>query len=225
MTVRKHGDAGQAFPIYITVVAGLLFLAFAYFAVGQAAAARNGAQGAADAAALAAARDARDQLRDGLLAGLRRPDTWQDILEGKGLGSTGACAEAQRFAVKNRADVVDNDADGDGGCEPLQWPENGFTVEVRTRYVTGDSVIPGTEDQHAEARATAVVEPLCRFDPPDGHRGHGRGGNEDPNPDESEDHEKRILGLACDGVDLVVDPRNPGSFPDAADLFSVHLAG
>jgi hypothetical protein len=41
---RRYGDAGQAFPIYIVVVGGLLFLAFAYFAVGQAAANRNGAQ-------------------------------------------------------------------------------------------------------------------------------------------------------------------------------------
>src|SRR4051794_28092055 len=62
MRRRKYHDAGQAFPIYITVVGGLLFLAFAYLAVGQAAATRNGAQTAADAAALAAAQDLRDKL-------------------------------------------------------------------------------------------------------------------------------------------------------------------
>ncbi|MGV9241848.1 pilus assembly protein TadG-related protein, partial [Streptomyces nigra] len=56
---HRRGDTGQAFPIYITVAAGLLFLAFAYLAVGQAAANRNGAQTAADAAALAAALDTR----------------------------------------------------------------------------------------------------------------------------------------------------------------------
>ena len=62
MRRRSPRDDGQAFPIYITVVGGLLFLAFAYFAVGQAAVNRNGAQTAADAAALAAAQEARDQL-------------------------------------------------------------------------------------------------------------------------------------------------------------------
>jgi hypothetical protein len=40
----ERADAGQAFPIYITVVAGLLFLALAYLAVGQAAATRSEAQ-------------------------------------------------------------------------------------------------------------------------------------------------------------------------------------
>jgi hypothetical protein len=64
---RLAGDAGQAFPIYITAVAGLLFLALALFAVGQAGATRNGGQTAADAAALGAAEDFRAQLRKGLL--------------------------------------------------------------------------------------------------------------------------------------------------------------
>ena len=64
MRVRRYGDSGQAFPIYITVVGGLLCLALAYFAVGQAAVNRNGAQSAADAAALAAALNTRDELAD-----------------------------------------------------------------------------------------------------------------------------------------------------------------
>ncbi|MFE7120718.1 pilus assembly protein TadG-related protein, partial [Streptomyces sp. NPDC057654] len=59
---RALGDAGQAFPIYITAVVGILFLALAFFAVGQAGAKKNGAQTAADASALAAAQDYRDQL-------------------------------------------------------------------------------------------------------------------------------------------------------------------
>jgi len=42
------------------VIAGLLFLAFAFFAVAQAGTVRNGGQSAADAAALAAAQDDRD---------------------------------------------------------------------------------------------------------------------------------------------------------------------
>jgi len=40
--VGKHGvkfdDRGQALPVYLTVMGVLLFLMFAYFAVGQAAA-------------------------------------------------------------------------------------------------------------------------------------------------------------------------------------------
>ena len=59
---RRYGDAGQAFPIYITVVGGLLFLALAYFAVGQATVNRGGAQTAADAASLAAAQYVRYHL-------------------------------------------------------------------------------------------------------------------------------------------------------------------
>jgi len=88
MPPRGRGDAGQAFPIYITVVAGLLFLAFAYLAVGQAAANRNGAQTAADAAALAAAQDTRDQLAELWKLDVKDPAKWWDIFHGIAAGLT-----------------------------------------------------------------------------------------------------------------------------------------
>lgn len=88
MRPRRYSDAGQAFPIYITVVAGLLFLAFAYVAVGQAAVNRGGAQTAADAAALAAAQDTRDQLAGKWVAVVLDPTKWQDIFDGIAEGLT-----------------------------------------------------------------------------------------------------------------------------------------
>lgn len=65
------------------MVAGLLFLAFAYFAVGQAAVNRNGAQTAADAAALAAAQETRDGLADLWVADVLDPSKWLGIFEGR----------------------------------------------------------------------------------------------------------------------------------------------
>lgn len=88
MPPRRYSDAGQAFPIYITVVAGLLFLAFAYLAVGQAAVNRGGAQTAADAAALAAAQDTRDQLAGVWKLDVLDPTKWQDIFRGIADGLT-----------------------------------------------------------------------------------------------------------------------------------------
>src|SRR5690606_38995430 len=97
--LRRYDDAGQAFPIYITVVGGLLFLAFAYFAVGQAAANRNDAQTAADAAALAAAQDKRDQLAGAWVKNLLEPDRWQAIFEGNAEGLGLSCWRADQLAA------------------------------------------------------------------------------------------------------------------------------
>jgi hypothetical protein len=216
VTVRKHNDAGQAFPIYITVVAGLLFLAFAYFAVGQAAVTRNGAQGAADAAALAAAQDARDQLRRGLLDAVLDPGAWNDFLNGNRFGTYSGCQEADRFAARNDADVM--------SCDQLPGLRRGFTVEVKTRSTVGDSIVPSTEDEHATATATAVIEPRCRFESPDELRDQQRAGNGNSAPDEGKGHRKLVLGLKCGDEDLSIDPKGDDPFPDAADLFSVHLA-
>ncbi|MGW0410392.1 pilus assembly protein TadG-related protein [Streptomyces collinus] len=145
---RRFGDAGQAFPIYITVVAGLLFLAFAYLAVGQAAVNRSGAQTAADAAALAAAQKTRDRLADQWLADLLDPTKWQDIFEGKDSGDD--CARAAQLATENDADLR--------SCKPgpLQ-----YEVTVRTNKSVGDSVVPGTESIQSTESAKAVIEPLC----------------------------------------------------------------
>ncbi|MBD0422925.1 hypothetical protein H0H10_27850 [Streptomyces sp. TRM S81-3] len=155
--MRRPGrnDAGQAFPIYITVVAGLLFLAFAYFAVGQAAATRNEARTAADAAALAAAQETRDHLADHWLENVLKPDLWQDIFDG--IGPTGKpCARAAQLAAQNDARLED--------CDPKGLLA--YTVAVETNEPVGDTIVPGTEDKKARDSATAVIEPRCSFELP-----------------------------------------------------------
>jgi hypothetical protein len=70
----------------------------------------------------------------------------------------------------------------------------------------GDSIIPGTETQHAKAHATAVIEPRCTFAP-------------DADP-------KKLVELDCGGDLVDIDPEhfNSDDLPDASVLFSVHLA-
>ncbi|MEU2155020.1 pilus assembly protein TadG-related protein [Streptomyces sp. NPDC019396] len=160
MPNRTSQDRGQAFPIYVVMVAGLLFLAFAFFAVGQASANRNGAQGAADAAALAAAQDARDKLARAWLDDyLTDPTKWQDVFDGK-LGLEGSsCPAATVFAEKNGADV--------DRCVPFWRPELGYQVQVKSQQPVGKSIIPGTEATFGTASAKAVIKPLCDFELPD----------------------------------------------------------
>ncbi|WEV25695.1 pilus assembly protein TadG-related protein [Streptomyces sp. 71268] len=241
--VAGPGDSGQAFPIYITAVAGLLFLGLALFAVGQAGVTRNGAQTAADAAALAAAQDHRDALRDELLAAIGSGDAWQDILDGIGTGSPRACDEARWFAAENDADVTD--------CTVSGGPVPTFHVAVQTRYTVGDSIVPGTESRHAEAEATAEIEPRCvrlpgKPDPtpsPDprptdddadngddgegndadeGGNGGGDGNDGDDKPEEKP--KAPPVEFTCDGEEWSIDPERPDTLPDVTDLFSVHLA-
>lgn len=215
-TRRVRRDAGQAFPLYLIAVGGLLFLALAFFAVGQAAATRNGGQTAADAAALAAGQKYRDQLSRGLLdaIGDGSEDTaWEDLLNGRGIPSAAACENADWFAGQNDAQVTT--------CTPDSWPTS-FAVAVKTRHTVGDSVIPGTESKHATAEAKAVVAPRCTLDsaPPDdgkGKDGKGKGGKgkgDKPSP----------IGLTCDGKSWTLDPDNLQDLPDASDLFAVRLA-
>ncbi|MFE5485965.1 pilus assembly protein TadG-related protein [Streptomyces sp. NPDC056527] len=216
MTGRRPDDRGQAFPVYITVVAGLLLLAFAYFAVGQAAATRNGAQTAADAAALAAAQDAREQLRDGWLKVILDPAQWDDFLTGQDYGELAACQRAASFAAKNDAELWGE------GCRRLPVGEEGFRVDVRTLSTVGDSVIPGTDEQHAFASATAVIEPRCTFDAPEPEPTPTE--SAEPDPGETEDEKPGpILGLSCDGEAWDIDPDRP-DLPGVADLFTVRLA-
>ncbi|MFI2423875.1 pilus assembly protein TadG-related protein [Streptomyces sp. NPDC018955] len=196
---HRYGDAGQAFPIYITVVGGLLFLAFAYFAVGQAAANRNGAQTAADAAALAAAQDTRDALADQWVQDLLDPTKWQAIFNGNadGIGST--CGRAHELAARNDARVL--------GCDPVGLLA--YTVEVETNKSVGKSVVPGTETRRSNASATAVIEPRCTFPLP------------------SEDAGEDVLPLlTCgEGEEWELDPKGPVELlPKPEDLFDVHLA-
>ncbi|MFI9821670.1 pilus assembly protein TadG-related protein [Streptomyces sp. NPDC052013] len=193
----RHGDAGQAFPIYITVVGGLLFLAFAYFAVGQAAANRNDAQTAADAAALAAAQDRRDQLAGAWEQNILDPTKWQDIFDGEGLNLDPSCWRADQLAAQNDATVT---------CAPAG--PLAYTVEATTEEPVGDSIVPGTENKYSKESATAVIEPRCEFD----LQGWEAGGDTLPL-------------LTCKGEPWKLDPKGPKDLlPKPEDLFDVHLA-
>ncbi|MEW2261025.1 pilus assembly protein TadG-related protein [Streptomyces sp. NPDC047853] len=192
---RECSDAGQAFPIYITVVGGLLLLALAYFAVGQAAATRSDAQSAADAAALAAALETRDRLADEWLANVLDPETWRDIFEGE-VPVPDSCWRAHELAALNDASV---DCGSDGML--------GYTVVAETNGTVGDTIVPGTEDQRATESASAVIEARCDFKPL------------------AEDAGDDVLPvLSCKGEDWEFDPDDLSVLPEPEDLFDVHLA-
>ena len=223
-------DRGQALPVYLTVIGALLLLAFAYFAVGQAAATRNGAQTAADAAALAAAQDTRAQLRDALLDAFRtgRLDDLGALLGGQLTNPRDdPCQRAGSFAAANKAHTTD--------CHPVTTDDglNGYAATVETDYTVGTSVVPGTERRTAHASATAAIEPLCRWQgasptptppasptptptpPPTPAPPAG------PTPSPSGTPSPGTL--LCDGRNWVVDPSNLTLLPSAAELFSVLL--
>ncbi|MFF8094096.1 pilus assembly protein TadG-related protein [Streptomyces sp. NPDC016675] len=195
MRNRARDDAGQAFPIYITVVGGLLFLALAYFAVGQAAATRSEAQTAADAAALAAALETRDYLAGEWLTNVLEPDTWQDIFTGD-VPTPDACWRAHELAASNDASV---DCTADGMLR--------YTVVAETNGTVGDTIVPGTENQKAKESASAVIEARCDFKPL------------------AEDAGDDVLPvLSCKGEDWEFDPDDLSVLPEPEDLFDVHLA-
>ncbi|MEU9110256.1 pilus assembly protein TadG-related protein [Streptomyces sp. NPDC048483] len=213
-------DAGQAFPLYIVAVAGLLFLAFALFAVGQAAATRNSAQTAADAAALGAAQSYRDGLHRALRKALQGDDAWEDLLKAMGAPTDTACTNARWFAGKNDADVT--------GCTPDSWPTS-FAVRVKTRGTVGDSIVPGTEHTHASARARAVVDPRCTVRPAKGGQRPGDGGDAHKKGSGKKGSGKKEPGsgkieLTCDGKPWTLDPEHLDPFPRPADFFAVRLA-
>ncbi|TVL94491.1 pilus assembly protein TadG-related protein [Streptomyces sp. SAJ15] len=221
MTARPGRDAGQAFPIYLTAVAGLLFLALAFFAVGQAGATRNGGQTAADAAALAAAQSYRDQLRVALLDAIARDTPWDDILDARFEVPEDPCADAEWFAGKNDARLR--------ACDPGYLPVS-FAVSVETLHTVGKSVIPGTEDKRATAGAKAVVEPRCVHEPsetptepaPSESDGEDGGDAGDDDKDEPTEEESSIR-LLCEGAEVEIDPDHPEDFPEGKDLFTVKL--
>ncbi|MEU1459402.1 pilus assembly protein TadG-related protein [Streptomyces sp. NPDC005727] len=176
-------------------MAGLLFLAFAYLAVGQAAVNRGGAQTAADAAALAAAQEARDQLAGLWVDALSDPTKWTDIFEGRGAGDP--CWRAEQLAAENDARL--------NSCDPGLLR---YTVEVQTNKTVGDSIVPGTENMKSTKSATAVIKTLCEVKPP------GDGSTTEALPQ-----------LVCeDGKDWEPDPDDPAGLPKPEDLFDVHLA-
>ncbi|MGR4883243.1 pilus assembly protein TadG-related protein [Streptomyces sp. LARHCF249] len=212
MTVRRLGDRGQAFPIYIVVVAGLLFAALAFFVVGMAGATRSNAQGAADAAALAAAREARDKVFVGIDLGELKPSDWEAILGVERFNATGACGAAERFAALN---------DAEAKCEEA-LPR--FTVNVKTADAVGDSVVPGSGETHGFAKATAVIESRCSL---------GAVVTPSPSPSSTPSPTASPSGLptpgfvnfVCKGAaPIKLDPLNPGPLSQLArNLFSVRL--
>ncbi|MEU8893488.1 pilus assembly protein TadG-related protein [Streptomyces sp. NPDC048442] len=200
---RLRNDRGQTLPMYVVVVGGLLFLAFAYFAFAQAAVARNGGQSAADAAALAAAQDVRDELTQGFFDDIANPVALVKWLDAQGAKGNGDGAAAQ-LAASNRSDLV--------GGVGFAWRQGdpAFTASIQTRYTVGKSILPITEGIHAKANATAVIEPLCVIAP-------------------DADLAKLVV-IDCKGSGIwEIDPTkitelDPDVLPKANDLFSVHLA-
>lgn len=219
--VRKPRESGQAAPIYITMVAGLLFLALAFFTVGQAGAKHNGAQSAADAAALAAAQESRDTFHDeNLLGNLLNPGFLDDIFNGNPIGTANGCGAAARFADQNQSDLVPGD-----GCLATgdRW---GFSVHVRTQKPMGANILPGTANKKAEARATAIVKPRCTFKPAEDKGKPPTDGGEPPADGGNPGDTKPVSpgALECGGTIWHIDPEHLDLLPDAADLFSVRLA-
>ncbi|WP_432250855.1 pilus assembly protein TadG-related protein [Streptomyces sanyensis] len=224
MTAGTSRDTGQAAPVYLAMVAGLLFLALAFFAVGQAGATHNEAQSAADAAALGAAQESRDLLRDDLLAGLLDPVFLDDVFNGEFPGADDGCTAAHYFAARNGADV--------GACRWITDGRWGFTVDVTTQEGMGDSILPGTENERATARATAVVESRCVFEPADNESPPAdeepvpADDGEDPPPGEGDENAapQPSGALVCDAETWVIDPEDTDPLPEMTDLFRVRLA-
>ncbi|AQT76753.1 pilus assembly protein TadG-related protein [Streptomyces sp. fd1-xmd] len=211
----KGRDRGQAFPIYVVVVAGLLFAALAFFAVGQASVRRSDAQGAADAAALAAGREARDAVFVGLDLPSAEAAVWKKIVEGDFFEVGDACAAAEAFAAKNDAKAT---------CTAA-LPR--FTVTVETNEPVGDSVVPGTSDMPATAKATALIEPRCQLGAvitpsptPTPTSTTPSGGSPSPAPNAA------AVTLTCGKETVKLDPLKPGSLKALTrKLFSVRLVG
>lgn len=193
------------------MVASLLFLAFAYFAVAQAGVNRGDAQAAADAAALAAAQETRDQLAGEWVDNVLDPTKWNDIFSG--VGSTNTCWRAYQLAAANDAEAT---------CDPGIMQ---YVVEATTNKTVGDSLVPGTEDTKSTAHATAVIEPLCSFDPlPDPIPTPEPTPTPTPTPPGGEEIPPvQLPNLDCDGVEWPLDPKNL-HLPKPQDLFDVHLA-
>ncbi|WP_406070389.1 pilus assembly protein TadG-related protein [Streptomyces sp. NBC_01020] len=191
-------DQGQTILIYVVVVGGLLFLAFAYFAFAQAAVARNGAQSAADAAALAAAQNVRDQMTDGMIQSLGQQDDWASWLLGNHPVSGTGYAAAVQFAGENDATL-----DGLAPTTVKGYPA--FEASITTRFTVGKSVIPGTEGKHAKAHAVAMIEPRCSV---------------------KQSGDSKLVEFDCDGRPWAIDPKKLDltELPQPKDLFAVHLA-
>ncbi|MGI5349125.1 hypothetical protein ACQEU8_13150 [Streptomyces sp. CA-250714] len=212
------------------MIAGLLFLAFAFFAVAQAGTVRNGGQTAADAAALGAAEDDRQQFFDGFLDALDDKDGWQDWLAATAPLTGNGCGAAAHFADRNRADLLSCDLVTREG-------DDGYSVSIETRFDTGNTVVPGTDNKTAKATATAVIRPRCEADDTDSDTGgdsdddpgSDTGGDSDDEAGEDSDSgadgdtAAEEIQLTCDGEELTIDPEDEGRDLKPSDLFSVVL--
>ncbi|MFD7555553.1 pilus assembly protein TadG-related protein [Streptomyces sp. NPDC059835] len=209
MIAGKLRDRGQAFPIYVVVVAGLLFAALAFFVVGQASVVRSDAQGAADAAALAAAGDARDHLVPGVDLLALKPEDWKKVLEGDLLYAGGACGAARDFATRN---------DATADCEP-DLPR--FKVAVTTTRTVGDSVVPGAAGQPGKANATAVIESRCHL----GTVVAEPSPSPPPSPPPAGEEKPASVEIKCKGGEIIkFDPAKPESWSTLArKFFAVRL--
>jgi hypothetical protein len=127
------------------------------------------------------------------------PTKWQQIFDGNAEGLGPSCWRAYQLAAQNDAQVAGR------GCVPEGLL--GFTVEVETNKSVGESIVPGTEQQKANAIATAVIEPLCTFELP------------------GDDGDEKVLpALTCEGREWDLDADDPALVPKPEDLFDVHLA-
>jgi hypothetical protein len=220
--LKRAKESGQAFPAYIAVIAGLMFLALVYVVVGQAAIKRSDAQTAADAAALAAAQDAREQLRQRWLEVALDPARWGPFLRGEEYDVGPACERAALLAAHNEAELWGE------RCDRLETEGEGFRVTVRTTESIGESLVPDTESRHATATAEAVIKPLCTFEaleptpvPPEQVPSPSPS-HTAPEEGDADVEEPPIEGLRCRDDAWEIDPEAP-TLPEASDLFAVHL--
>lgn len=193
---RPGPESGSALLLCAIAMTGLLFLAFALFTVAQAASVRNGGQTAADAAAVGAARADRAAFFDGFIDALDDDDEWREWIAGRGDIVAEGCEEAGHFAGRNDSNVE--------GCRPVQRRGDlGYAVDVRTRFDSGSSIIPGAGNKTAKASATAVIVPKC----------------------EADDDDSDQIILSCDGEEIAIDPDDDDLDANPADLFDVVLVG
>ncbi|THA49610.1 hypothetical protein E6R62_27380 [Streptomyces sp. A1136] len=213
---RQLRDRGQAFPIYVVVIAGMLFAALAYFTISKAGIVRSSAQGAADAAALAAAREARDNLMSGVDLATLTPEDWEQVLQGNRFESgPGPCGAAADFAAKN---------DATASCSRSGLR---FTARTKTNGTVGDSVVPGASGHQGTAVATAEITPRCRLKSAEPGGGTS-GSTPTPAPTSTSTSTPPPPGrieFGCDkGALVVYDPARPSSWSSlAAALFDLRL--
>lgn len=199
MTSRVTQENGQAAPLYVTAVTGLLFLALVFFAFGEADVQRNGAQSAADASVLAAAKGSRSLMSLELKAHVMDRSYYIAAFNAPFLAAPNGCVRAGDFAARNNA--------VDARCRPLYDGRWAYQVKLKSDKGMSANLVPRTEGEKAKADATAVVESRCKFI---------------PNPVMTS---PSIGEVICNsGLVWTVSPKDLALMPDMADLFSVRLA-